>query len=462
MAYTYGSVVPYGEGLYKGLPTISGETDLGTCYENGTLCDGPDFKCNKINNITGTMMRFAFDKAQGQGWSFYENGEHLVWPEIRPISVVAENDQLLKFAIDELTGQIYEIQTRDGPLSSDVERTFVDKEGEYGGHEIPTEIRFREDVAAEDHKQLENREKHFSIRPHDEEMKGTTGHTAQGFRNAFENNISTLINGEIETEEAITKDIPLNGDIVYDKKVRARRQQTKFYTTTSSYKLVKRIEYYDVNDERGTVEERTMKESEWQDEMFDPVFWLTRNKSLLTDQATGVACGGSYFDEITGPDGNSESAMSFAATTGLTFTLPDLADDFSFMFWFSGIIGTTELFNLGGLRITVSVSGTDYYLELTDGTNVVSQLLGFKGGGWDSIQIVREGTFFIIRENGNALNTFAIVSVLTYTGASTILDSAIGNLFDIRVYDEAVSASAYEYYHYNVMNQNGDAVMPLF
>ena len=462
----YGSLQPYGSGLYKGTPEVDA-TSIAVCYtvDGQTICDGPNFRCNKINSITGRMLRYAYNPNQGQGWCEYENGIAMVWPEVKPLDVVLANNQVVKLAIDESNGQIYEIQTRNGPVGSAVLRTWLDKDGEsYAGTEIPTEIRLREHVAPEEHETLQHSEGHFYFRPHDEEDKGATGYGLTGYRDAQQIDISSFKNGEISDQSAITKDIPMTGDIVYDKREESERLQTKIYTHASSYKLVKTNQYYIIKDKRGSLEERLMSEDGWQQDIDDPILWISRNEDMRFDRVSQVVCGGSVFGTLAGPDGYADSAMSFSPTTGLTHAVADLTDDFAIIFSLSGVSGSIDVlsFPTGNMQIQIVRSGSVYLLGLRDATGLYSTELAWTGGSWGTFMVERSGENVRFSEAGARLNQMMLTSLGTYGGTVGIMAGEVGNLFDLRIYDHAVAENAFAYYYYNLMNQNGDAVCPIF
>jgi hypothetical protein len=292
----YGDTSFYGEFNYK--------QDVG----GGVQDDGEtDFLiCNKINAYSGKCLRYGVHPLQhGQGYSVFRNRavpEAWIWPEPQadPLAVVDNKGQMRYIILDETTGKWHEIGTRQGPAGTDVVPSYQDKiEGEYQGSEIPCALKLREHTSDREHKKLEHNETHVGFRPQKEESKGVAGYGANGLRTGFELNVELYKDGNL-TEDAIAMNVPLEGDVVVDRKTEARRLQVGLVTTTSEFRLTYADQCY-VQKDAAEVN-KAMSEHTWQAEFAAPLVWLTRGQDAAINQATGEAMDGSYFDDVTGPE----------------------------------------------------------------------------------------------------------------------------------------------------------------
>lgn len=447
MADVYGDILSYGQLPYK------------------QIIDGRIYTSNKGNGVSGKCLRYAVNSAQGQGWCFYQNGDNMVWPtqHSEPMDLILDNEQVIKLAIDELDGQTYEIQTRNGPVGSGLTRSYRDKQSDYGGAEIPTRIKFPEHIAEEEHMELEHQESHFYLRPQDEDDKGIAGYDDQGFRDAQEIDIYLYTNGEQSDESAKTVDIPNPADVVYDRKVQDPRLQTEFRTAASSYQMVKTNQYYVQKDKRGSVAERTMSEARFQDEFALPEVWLSRNARPLLNLATGILFTGSYQSLVTGADGKTESALRFGITDGLLGNVSSLSGDFSITFNVARITVTTDIleFVLAGVKVGIVVTGSNYQLRFDNNGTIYLQDITW-AGDWQELKVERDGATLRFGQNGQHIGVEALNSVIPLDGALRIMDSAIGDFHDLRVVPNTTSAEAFEYLNYDLTDNEGDATLPLW
>lgn len=473
----YGEDLPYGEGNYKGEvdhgpvvpvgpPPSDGAGGGANFGEGAVTTEGEQiFGGNKLNGITGRCLRFAVNPDQGAGWSLYSNGDYMVWPSsgTKPIPVINSTGQIIFLAIDELDKKIYEIQTRNGPVDSGVERTWKDKDGDYAGHEIPCTIRLPEVRGSEEHTEVEHQESHFSFRPYDEVFKNLSDYTSAGYLPAFKPTFRIFKNGEIYQESAEAKDAPIIGDIVYNRKVQDYRLQTEITTTASAFRLVKTNEYYIMKDKRGSPEERRMKEQDWQEELSEPILWLARNKDMLRNLADGTLMTGSISTSVEGPDTLSDSSASFSLTTGLSTTLTGLQIQFTIIFSVAHLVGDTTIFSFNGGLIIVDLikDSGKWWVRFIDNGFIYRAQLSWKTG-WTTIKITRDMVNVAISENGYRLNLIPSYSFGDLSGNLLIMDGVIGHLYPVYILDSAVSDEAFLYYCKDLLEYKGKATLPLW
>ena len=260
---------------------------------------------NRITAYSGKCIRFAVRPDQGQGYAFYKNRavpEAWIWPEPQsdPLCVFDNKGQPRYIILDEVTGKWHEIGTRQGPIGTDVTPVYEDKaDGDYQGTEIPCAIKLRENTSDREHKKLEHNETHVGFRPHDEAHKGVTGYGANGLRAGFELNVEAYKDGNL-TADAEAMAVPLEGDVVFDRKVEARRLQTGLVTNASEFRLTYADQYYVQKD--AAESRKAMTEHSMQAEFAEPLVWLTRGDGMTVNRATGVACSGTCFSSTSGPE----------------------------------------------------------------------------------------------------------------------------------------------------------------
>jgi hypothetical protein len=292
-------------------------------------------------SVTSECLRLALKASQGNGWSVWRGADWL-YPESRhgTLKVVNNAERQVQIVWDARSGLPYIIGEVD---------QWTDKADDYDGSEIESEIRFPEDRGSAEHYTLESLEHHVHLRPHDEDARGDEGHTALGYRNGFEVDLGMLEDGEQITEAATTTDVPIDGDLVFDRKLEAHRMQLKMTTTTSFWKLVRRRSYYVAKDKAAPPSGRAMSQYDHQEALESNVMWFSRGDNLLLDRVTNVAASGSYLTVITGPDGYSGSAMQFSGTQGFALALTSgLSGDFTMMFWLSSVTVANIITFTGG------------------------------------------------------------------------------------------------------------------
>jgi hypothetical protein len=288
----YGSTTFYGDEAYK-QDVMSGDGEIEFLIQN------------RITAYSGKCLRFAVKADQGQGYSFYKNRsqpEAWIWPEPQsdPLMVIDNQGQPRYIILDEVTGLWHEIGTRNGPAGTAVSPVYEDKkDGEYQGTEIPCAIKLREHTADREHKKVEHNETHVGFRPQDEANKGAAGYGSNGLREGFELNVEAYKDGNLSTDaEALA--VPLEGDVVFDRKVEARRLQIGLLTNTSEFRATYVDQYYVQKDAAET--NKAMSEHEFQAEFAEPLVWITRGENPKVNQANGEELDGDYFDDVIGPE----------------------------------------------------------------------------------------------------------------------------------------------------------------
>ena len=415
---------------------------------------------NKINPSTGFCLSYAVRPDQGQGYAFIDNSNDptaWIWPEpiSDPLSVVDTFDQTRYIVIDELTGQWWELGTREGPDNSDLRASYLDKETSYGGVEIPCEIRLREHTADAEHKIKEHVETHAYVRPQLAENKGNADYRADGMREAQAFEIDAYLNGAL-TPGARTKNVPENGDFVFDRILDAQRIQIGFKSSASEFLLTGMDQYYLTKDESQT--RKAMSEHNWQAEFESPLLWLSRGPNPQINRATGTNFGGSFFSQVMGPDGIADSALAFSPADGLTADDITIPGNLGIIFSISSVDDSVDVLD----EVRVYRDGDEYYIRVNIGGNIITQLLSWQGVGWDTILVKRVGGNIVIGENGVITNTIPVDSSESFTISPIIMDGEDASLFNLWIFDSEITDSGFEYFYRDLTENDGNALLPIW
>ena len=87
--------------------------------------------------------------------------------------------------------------------------------------------------------------------------------------------------------------------------------------------------------------------------------------------------------------------------------------------------------------------------------------VSFYGTTWGLFVVVRRGDYLLLYHNDILLNTFLLGSITTYGGTVSIMSNQTGQIEDVRIYNSAISTDALAYYHRNMVNDNGNAFLPI-
>lgn len=416
---------------------------------------------NKINAQTGVCIGFAAKKTQGQGYQFLRNRavpEAWIWPDPQsdPLEVVDQRNNLRYLVLDEVTGHFYEIGTRKGPANSGISEAWEDKASDgYAGIEIPCGLQLRDHIGRAEHETIDHVETHAYLRPRHRENKGAAGYTADGFRPAQEFEIRGYKDGNV-AENMRTKDVPLNGDFVFDRGVAdSKRFQIGLFTSASDFRITGMDTYYLLIDESET--QKAMSEHGWQREFAAQGIWLTRGPNPLINRATGAAVGGGFFSMVTGPDNKETSAMYFSGQEGLILGDISISGDFTFIFSLSGLelpcqlCGFIEIFEENNVR----------YIRLSHEGQTVTQILSWTTG-WVTLMVKRSEGDIIIGEGGSIIGTHVNRFPNSMVWNMNLMVNQIGNLFNFWLLDPAISNAAFEYYYLDLTENEGDALLPLW
>jgi len=268
---------------------------------------------NKITPANGLCFHIDLDVANGagQGWAIY-GGPNMVMPMPLTEGLRIENAKgyLVQAILDQKTGKWFNISTFDGPEGSDMEEVWVDREGDSDEAEIQGQIILREDRANPENEQLEFLTAHIYLRPTSDSVDGDGNPT---YRTGQAVNCRIYNDGRV-IYTAQTLNIPIPGDVSFDRKSQGPRIQTEFILAVGQVQIVGIDRIYASRDKAGNqaLTSRSTQELNQQREYAQQILWLSRGRQPLLNRSIGnVATGDGPESQVQGPDGVAGSAMSF-------------------------------------------------------------------------------------------------------------------------------------------------------
>lgn len=412
---------------------------------------------------TDECLRYSLKPSQGFGWSEFGDGD---WPfpesRVGALKILDSVNQERQLVLDASTGRIFEIGVRD---------IFLDAVGDYGGGtEIPTEIILREEVGDPEHFYRKSLEHHIYFRPQDEDNQGADGYTDKGYRDAFEVTLALRKDGQTQ-DRLKTRDIPLEGDLVFKHDEDAHRWQPKVNTTTSEYRIVGFDDYYRALDQMARLSDREMSETSYERLLANVAVHLSRyslenavwqtNGTLrdLQNRATGQSFTGAYAGFVNGPEGKTGSGVSFASGSLTSASTVTVSGNFAVTMWIRTAIVPITLFTCG-FTIRLLYEDSTYKVTFLGGGDSRTATLDWNGTDWMFLCIQRNGNLMQMYQ-GTSLVFSQDVGNAAFSGQAVIGNGTV-QMFDVRLLNNALSARAIDYYNDDVLNHEGKATCELF
>jgi len=378
--------------------------------------------------ITDISYRFGTRAEEGIGWS--ENtGTKWIWPENKSsiMTIIDSKNFTHVIILDAITGKFYDITTRDGPTGSLMVKYWNDKviSGITVGTIIASEIAFGEDRGTFEHFYLNHKESHFYMRPYDETYKSETvagiTYDSSGYPGSFAVDASLYCDGS-ETATATANSMNLNGDIVCDKDVEARRMQAIVTIGAAPWKFVGRQHYYVAKDRPSNAANNVNTEMDNQSAFAEPTLWadIFLNKVINRVDGSTIIAAPSI---VTGPDGNSSA--------------------------FTMVAGTT--YSFGSVTMSMVAGTLLLWLDTNDPTNVASLVttkIGATAANLVLVSVTAVGGFYLYYLNSAVA-----------TGALTMLPAQNRKCCDIRFFSAILTAANKTYYYNDVSNNSGNIIM---
>jgi len=408
--------------------------------------------------FTDKCYRVAIKPNHGIGIVPWGIGGDFPFPEAEVGTVKGLNkaNQAISLILDNRTGMFYRIGVKD---------IWKDKVDSYGnGTEIDSVIRVKENIGARgEEAMVEHVESHIQIRPNEETDKNRSGYTADGFLENHRVNLKMFANGDTNTPVAKLNNVSQYGDYIFGKRVENKRLQLQIETTASSFRLIK-VKQNINNIDKVTPEGigGIRSETNYQELLKGKDLWITRDsKSPLMNRALGTDVTGIYNSLITGPDGKSNSALSFLGGDTLTTNLSQRSLPSTISFWLGDLttVGDIFKFDTAGVDdfiVRIVQPGATFVRLTNDGVWTQDVQLSWIGSGWVSIAIALDSTNLYVYENGVLKGIIPTpVWLTTYGGVVNMVGAAVVSMFDIRRTPRLLIPDVLLWYYDDVINNSG-------
>lgn len=410
-------------------------------------------KCFSYGMPNQPQQGIAWREFGGPGWVFPES-------RVGIFQVFSDVNQRFQLITDARTGKTYRFATRQGPKGSGMSKQAVDRKGDqYGEHEIPWEVRFREHTGNRKYLYIKHLISHFQVEPENADAANAPGHDDKGYRNAQELRLRAYVDGELVADDDL-KDIPINGEPAFTKNVRGKRIMLSLAGTAGELRITGMDTDYTVLDKRGLPADRTLEQYNYQEEFGMPLVHFGPGDNKAYNLATGTDATGSVFTGTTGPDGNPTSAMQFSPASSLTAPLVEaVTGDFTIMLGVSAVTANVVLCQLGTATMSILRAGNTYTLRFDDNGTVYDQVLRWKGTGWLLLKVSRTGQELVVSEDGRQTTSFLLMGLTLYSGNFVIPAGTAKVLYDVWVLPSRITEAAFERYNWDIQNNQGQGFL---
>jgi hypothetical protein len=385
---------------------------------------------------------------QGVGMTEY-GGDDWLWPEayVGSANGYEKNNEVVSLILDTFSGRHYRIGVRE---------QWRDRLDNLGytkgvGTEISCRWKQKEYVSSRgEYENVRHAETHVYLRPFWETDRNKDGHDPDtGYREDFSLSARIYNDGNLifETE---AKNIPRLADIVYPKEILTSRFLTEFETSASSFRCVGVQQQVEERSQKRGPEYNTKSEVLWAREFSTPDFWVSRDSvTPLRNRVDGQIVSGSYNSLIEGPDSISDSALSFGANNGLSFTLSDL-NEHVLSWWMNNITTDVDVWVFGDRSISLEYIENMYYLVFNGEESIP---LNYQGNEWVFLAVKFIGDRIRVFKNKH---DFGMRNYrFDYSGNTQFMNNQIGDVFDIRRTPRDIKIEALNYYYDVVTRDNG-------
>jgi hypothetical protein len=361
---------------------------------------------------TDTCYNLGTDaEKNGIGWSGV-SGADWPFPEARTgvVDFIDDEGNSRLLVLDGNDGKFYDISVREGSEDSGLSRRVKDKvltDGT-GGTDIVPYFETREDRGTYEHYFLVHKRAHLYVRPYNESNRSASGYDSNGYLSGLLFDVEIYADGAPSTASATMDDITVDGDLSYDKTVRANRLRMKVTANKSDHVITGHQNYYIAQDKPSSVADKITTEMDNQAALSEPLLWLDIIGSSIYDRAIGATVSGSY-TTASSPDGNTMAIVISAAITTASITV----SSGTVMIWYNGTISVT----IDGDAITLTEYDTS--------------------GSW----------------------TLGWATDVTKTGAMVITPTGSAQIFDVRVYNSEITSAQIAYYYNDVTDNSGNIVL---
>jgi hypothetical protein len=405
----WGSNHKYGDSLYKDIPA-------------GTVSP----EAISVGMIGGHLVSFTLAILPTQGVGFSENtGQDFVFPfeACSGFSVIDEDGNERHIVVDSRDRKLYDIATKAGPENTAQVKRWKDKQlpDGTGGTDVILKVRFFDDLGTYENFTLRNATNHFFGRCVDPVNRGADGFDSEGFLTGTEWTMKMFIDGEKLIASRTSSNIPLVSNNHFGGHDNAHRIAIELSANKSGHMITGRKQEYVITDKY--VGDNISNENDVSQSLSECAVWYSRFPTGILPSGNG-----SLIDRVSGIILSERNAGS------TTLNSPPL--------------------NLGGHSVytndKIFLSGQHSFLMFFG--SLVDSIYA------DAVELtpVEFGTY-------EDFTLYVIADIPTSTDITIRPAAAPGSYcvaYDIRQYDTALTDEQIAFYFDNMVNHEGDVVLP--
>ena len=447
---------------------VTTDEDNNVYYGNGTIYVYENDYLPGGRNVTKSNKIFRFavpqEKKQGIGWSEYTGDDY-------------------PFAVG-LTGacKIFNDTDEERLIVTDCDsfkHYWLGKDDhwqdggndEYAGSEIESDILLREHAPPiEASAKIRHSESHANFRPWYKDRRNIDDYNQYGFRTPFKTSMYFREDSSPE-DRAVVKYFPRKAQIISDRHIESEALQAGLRITGAPWRLPSVQQFFEQIDTGGSPTEKQMSEKTWAELIESPLVWLGRSLELVNpttgaqtmpwDKGGNQRSTGSFLSVTDGPDGNTRSAVSFAAADSMAVATSIPAGDVSFVLWTRSPTSPCTLVDVDGLTIQLVDTGAGWELQWADAVNAFDVPIATPDANWKMYVLSRHGYVVEIYENGIFLNTRHIDENLGYASPITFFGGAVV-AFEPRIIEAHMTADAVKWMYDDVIENQGNSTCAMY
>jgi hypothetical protein len=388
-------------------------------------------------NSSNICFNLSINPNQGYGFSEFASSWPLSELNISNLKIIDNNNKIRYIVFDNSNLKFYEIGLRENYSDITLANLYRDKVSldKTTYEEITPEITFKSDIGESENYIIQHDEGRFHLRPISNDYINVNGFTSQGYLSGIQFSIQTFVNDDPLKDYYTLTNISKNNDLIYDKNIEGNRLQTKITSTKSGFRLISRQQNYIVKDIRYNLDDRITTENDYQYNISNPLFWITRGETPTKELITNTDLVG-IITQTEGPDLKTNSALYISGTEiniGTTIN----TNSKSIVMW-----------GVNNIDDTLTISPV--YISGKVGNNLISSPSGF---------------FNVYSYIDDSLKRWRMLYASGITASGLIKLGCIQDtsfyLFDIRVIEGNIIPNL-AYMFNDIKNNSGNNTCPLF
>lgn len=342
---------------------------------------------------------------------------------------------------------------------------------QYGGSEIESDILFREHVPPiEATAKLRHSESHANLKPWFKDRRNIDDYNQFGFRTSFKSSMYFREDSSPE-DRAVVKYFPRKAQIVSNRHIESESIQAGLRLVGAPWRLVNVQQWYKQIDTAAAPPEKQMSEKTWAELLAESYIWIGRSIELVSlddgshtmpwDLGSNQRTTGSFSGVISGPDGNTRSAIVFSASENMNVDTTIPSGDLSIIMWVRSPTTPCTILSNSVLTVRLVQSGDGWNLEWDDGDNSWEVALSAALTRWTMLTIVRHGTTIEVYENDSFVNSRLLNEDVSYSSPIRFFGgSVIG--YEPRIVGARLTSDAIKWIYDDVTENNGKSTSAMY